>query len=577
MNTKRGLGLLILTLLGMLVFSCQNEEELQPQNENNEEIPVSLGKKIILGKQLENPYSVENMEKALRNIRSLRQYSSRNFSSLQITPTHYYVKFKPTNSEELSIIEKDTSLIAYDYPLDYEILQIGDYYHDPEVPADQPTYHYASVGINQALPNNVEYEILSDLFIPDVEDISENVRDLLIDEALDLTGNTQARESAPSLRPSKWRPAGTIKVWDSNLGQTTTSTRVFSHWEYYDCGGNDGDPIEDMPRSNSSSGTKQQSNSGSDTKQRPDLPINNQCRRAIYTYQYTTIPGSYVPVQGAKVRARRWFTTHTGITDANGYYSCNGRFRRAANYKIKWKRYHFTIRKSWISSAKYNGPKKRGNWNLNIRGGKQEYYATIFRASHHYYYNNIKGLRRPPLNSFWRTQMKIRAYDQNVSEEGNLGTHNGSWRGFGLWSPIKIYTYGRQSRDTYATTIHELAHASHWNMDRSDFDDTDTKVKESWARGVQWELVRMTYPGYRGGWTNRPDYTQVVVDMIDTPSDNNEGSEILSQDNVQGYTIRQIEDALKHKENWNDWRNNIKNSYSNGTENNLDALFNHWD
>ena len=27
---------------------------------------------------------------------------------------------------------------------------------------------------------------------------------------------------------------------------------------------------------------------------------------------------------------------------------------------------------------------------------------------------------------------------------------------------------------------------------------------------------------------------------------------------------------------WNDWKNNIKNKYNNGTENNLDAVFDHW-
>ena len=43
----------------------------------------------------------------------------------------------------------------------------------------------------------------------------------------------------------------------------------------------------------------------------------------------------------------------------------------------------------------------------------------------------------------------------------------------------------------------------------------DVEVAESWARGVQWELARIIYPDYRGGATIRPNYTQVVVDMID--------------------------------------------------------------
>lgn len=104
-------------------------------------------------------------------------------------------------------------------------------------------------------------------------------------------------------------------------------------------------------------------------------------------------------------------------------------------------------------------------------------------------------------------------------------------------------------------------------------------MKESWARGVQWELTRMIYQGYRGGVTFRPNYTQVVVDMIDLPSDKdiNFGSEDLSQDDVQGYTIKQIEDALNGQKSWANWNKNIKNKFDNGSENNLETLFNHWD
>ncbi|MCP4458814.1 MAG: hypothetical protein GY816_12445 [Cytophagales bacterium] len=91
----------------------------------------------------------------------------------------------------------------------------------------------------------------------------------------------------------------------------------------------------------------------------------------------------------------------------------------------------------------------------------------------------------------------------------------------------------------------------------------------------------MAYPisDYIGGYSSKPDYTQVVVDLIDGPSskNHNRGSEVLSEDNVTGYTIRQIEDALQGQTTWNGWRNKIKNKYDNETENNLDALFNYWD
>ena len=35
----------------------------------------------------------------------------------------------------------------------------------------------------------------------------------------------------------------------------------------------------------------------------------------------------------------------------------------------------------------------------------------------------------------------------------------------------------------------------------------DARLKESWARGVEWELSRMVYPNYVGGSTFKPRYT----------------------------------------------------------------------
>ena len=286
-----------------------------------------------------------------------------------------------------------------------------------------------------------------------------------------------------------------------------------------------------------------------------------------------------VPLVGAEVRARKFTIFHKGITDANGRFSCDGRFRDRANYSITWDRYQFIImtRGGVLGvGALLDGPKRRGDWNHQINfGGKDYYRATIFRAAFHYYYQDIRGLRRPPSNGLLKSRMSIAAnFERN---DGSLGNH-GAWRRIVGVPRINIYNpLTRGTDQIYATTIHELAHASHWGMNRSDFNDTETQVKESWARGVQWSLTTQTYFNYPGGGENRPNYTEVVVDMIDTPADRNTGSEVLTQDNVQGYTIRQIEDAVNGQETWNGWRDNILNRYNNATEGNLRVLFAHWD
>ena len=83
----------------------------------------------------------------------------------------------------------------------------------------------------------------------------------------------------------------------------------------------------------------------------------------------------------------------------------------------------------------------------------------------------------------------------------------------------------------------------------------------------------MVYPSFRA-FEIRPNYTLVAMDMID--NDNRFGNTFTLGESVKGYSIRQIEDALIGKRNWNDWKNNIKNKYSNETEKNLDALFTYW-
>ena len=276
---------------------------------------------------------------------------------------------------------------------------------------------------------------------------------------------------------------------------------------------------------------------------------------------------TYKPLEGVKVRARRWFTTHTGITNSSGYYSCNGRFRRPANYSIKWERYHFSIRSGTYGQAKYDGPKQRGDWNWNINDESQELYAIVFKAAHYYYYKNILNLKRPPLNGTLKPQMKIGVYNfPNPDNENVLGNHNEIRRIFGIGTWIKVWNDNFSTQINYATVIHELAHASHWDMVRGDFDDSDKIVKESWAVGVEWRLTRLVYPTYSRNYFD--DYTGVVQDMIDG---------INGYDQVSGYTISQIEDALNNAKTFNQWKNNIKNLYNNGTENNLDNLFNYWD
>ncbi|HIP48529.1 MAG TPA: hypothetical protein EYG92_06135 [Lutibacter sp.] len=498
MNYTKQIFLIAFIIINALfITSCDKQlDELQPINED-----ISS----FLGKKLENPYSVKNMRKAFENLKQNDKSG--------ITVSHLYIKFKPKNEDDLNLIKRDSTLNLFNYPLDYEVVEGQEAYRDPEVSTSQPTYLYASIKVDYDIPD-VEYEVIEELFIPEeIEEKNDSFyTDDLVYEALRITNNLDYDENE---KGSKWRPKGTIKLWDKTKNQ-------------------------------------------------------------------------YVFPDGLKVRATRWFTTHTGFVNTNGYYSCNGRFRGKARYRIDWERYNFALRDGFWNSAQYKGPYKKGDWNWTISNGNiHQFYGTIFRAAFHYYYKNIKGLRRPPLNSFWHVQLRILA--KNEVKEDALGTHCPGCRFLGLGSAIKIYNPQRDSEDIYATTIHELTHASHWNMNSWHYNNGDAIVVESWARGVQWELTRMVYSSYEVTY-GRLNYTGIVQDMI-----NGYGNRSTSSwwdydedgwgdpplfkyyyDQVTGYSIRQIEDALVGERYWNNWKNDIKNSYNNATENNLDSSFDFW-
>jgi hypothetical protein len=176
----------------LLIWSCQKDRDdlLSPdipehqidgdgsitfRSEGTEE---PMDKLVVLGQQINNPYSVANMTQAWNNL-----YSP---DETQLSPTHLYVRFLPQNMEELKLLD-DLDLDFDDYPLDYQILEEGDYYHDPSIPADKPTWLYTVVEPGFTFPN-VQYEILEELVLaPYFSHLTA--------EAFRITGNEYEEES----------------------------------------------------------------------------------------------------------------------------------------------------------------------------------------------------------------------------------------------------------------------------------------------------------------------------------------------------------------------------------------------
>ena len=71
---------------------------------------------IVLGDQLEDPYSVENVTKALDRLYPTRA------GRTPLEPTDFYVRFLPADEQEYETLE-DAGLQLIDHPVDYTIVR----------------------------------------------------------------------------------------------------------------------------------------------------------------------------------------------------------------------------------------------------------------------------------------------------------------------------------------------------------------------------------------------------------------------------------------------------------------------
>jgi hypothetical protein len=325
---------------------------------------------------------------------------------------------------------------------------------------------------------------------------------------------------------------------------------------------------------------------------------------------YDEVAGMNKPVVGAQVLIRQWFTIRQAITDENGDFNTSS-IRGSARYVLQWERYNYSIRNGSFFQAetKSHTEQKDEPWNLNITGGDDKYHAIIHQAAHDYYYGHRFGLISPPMNNqlynFGRQgQIKIAARETAPWGVPSSYSHIRSDLSFGLSAQIHIKAWGRTSDEVYGTTIHELTHAQHSVLDRNSYDNIardafidnhssvqnrNRRLLETWPTTVEILMTLDRYKtkfgnynySYRGNNLQHQTinydnhYTTGGYDMIDNFNQRTY-STAYPIDRVNGYTLKQLQDALVGAKSWSQWRDNIKNKYDNPTEIYLDELFNNW-
>ena len=347
----------------------------------------------------------------------------------QITPTHYYIKFSPKNVEELDILRNIKPRLI----LSEEPL-------DYEIQEGGTYYH------DPSLPEDVPTFQYSTISVERWRELSDT-----------LSVNSEILISAY------------IPDYDDDLTKSLPNGINVSAYlallkEAYKI---TGIPYEDI------------STKGAEWHPQGTIKA------------FDDITGTMVPVPGVRVRGTHLLKTHEDLTDETGYYWLRS-FKNPVNMKIIWESNDWDIRNGSIGQATYSGPKiKSGRWDLNADASysKTIRYAAIQRAAYRHYYGNNCGLARPN-NS---RKEKIGYFHEDI---GPNGDYCDQW-GMTIWTDIRIAgknKWGwRDPSEIFSTTCHELGHAVHYINSTNNYNHSELRLIESWARFVQYLLTIQEY------------------------------------------------------------------------------------
>ena len=203
-------GKFTLMLLAFAVMSCSKDRIVS-------DLDYSYGRKIphgmiVLGERLENPYTTENMTKALHSLYPTKA------DRVEVKTTDLYVRFLPKTENEFEFLLNE-GLTLTDHPLDYDIAVEGDWYHDPQIPEGNLTWQYSVVPHDFEFPE-MTYEIIDRCHIAgnDAETRSDGIDWEAVErQAYILTGNEDRLTQPLTKASEKIQPSGRITIEDKDF------------------------------------------------------------------------------------------------------------------------------------------------------------------------------------------------------------------------------------------------------------------------------------------------------------------------------------------------------------------------
>ena len=226
-----------LLLMGLILVSCQEDDETlieknQEGSQTQSQKITNEGQEMIIGRKLNNPFSIDNLNKAREFLNEKRSKNGYSTKMLNLQATHYYIKFLPTNESHCkTLLEIDElgDITLHAYPLDSKIIQEGTSPLAEGITDPGLNELYAVIPIGNSIPK-VPYKIL-DRIIPEPESpvleaasffLTDNTDELTsgmtLEKIAEIDSNNQSKnEKSLKLFGEKWRPQGNLLIFDTNL------------------------------------------------------------------------------------------------------------------------------------------------------------------------------------------------------------------------------------------------------------------------------------------------------------------------------------------------------------------------
>ncbi len=351
-NVKLFLNLITVASLLFLFYSCEKEDTFKRVEENeqiigesrtvvfnvnDQEVQSRTGElvKTTLAERRRNPFTVQKVTEAYQSL-----YPT---AVSNIAATNLYVKFQPADLDELKQLF-DSDEFFYDFPLEYEVVEMGDYFQ--ELTGEELPTLYAIVEPSFDF-SGLNYELISELYL----DKSDR---LLIAESFRLVGYADEIPTYvfplgiedfdlpqnPPLEPDC--PPGCV----ATLRINTTTVPV--SWEYYcDC-------TPPLPNTTTNScGCEVFSN-----QRKP-----GGCVKVEDTQLSTPgDPGTFEGVRRVKVTTKdTWFTEDETWTDDSGCWKINDEYSGKAWIWIRFKNDRCKVRgtaTNWHAAWEWISPIK---------------------------------------------------------------------------------------------------------------------------------------------------------------------------------------------------------------------------